>query len=277
MIFSGPFLSAWGPTGHRIIAEIAERHLTDEAKQAIKNILGTKPLARFSTWPDFLYSEKAWDFAKRWHFITVNDDEKLEDILKETGSNSEIENVVEAIKFFKKILQGEKDERDQFIALMQKNEAELKSHKMSVEAAALSFLVHFSGDVHQPMHVGLKEDMGGNKIEVLWFKSRSNLHSLWDGGLIESEGLSFSEYTRFIDHVSQEEILKLQSSNVEYWTNESIELRREIYKGIQYDLNEKTILPNLSYKYAHDYIEKVNERLLASGIRLAGLLNSIFK
>jgi hypothetical protein len=49
MIFSGPFLSVWGPTGHRIIAEIAERHLTDEAKQAVKNILGTKPLARFST------------------------------------------------------------------------------------------------------------------------------------------------------------------------------------------------------------------------------------
>ena len=74
---------------------------------------------------------------------------------------------------------------------------------------ALKFLVHFIGDMHQPLHVGRGEDRGGNSIRVRWFGESRNLHSVWDSAIIASENLSFSEFVDFIDHVP-ERILSAQ-------------------------------------------------------------------
>ena len=63
------------------------------------------------------------------------------------------------------------------------------------KAFYLKLLIHLIGDLHQPMHVGKNEDLGGNKIIVDFFSTQSNLHSVWDSDIIEQEGLSFSELT----------------------------------------------------------------------------------
>jgi hypothetical protein len=273
-------LAAWGPNGHRITAEVAQRHLTSKAKKAVEKIMDGKSLAFGSTWPDFIRSEKEWDFAKPWHYITVEDDEQLRDVMAKAAKDPKINDVVEAIDFFAEILRGNKDKTEQFKELLK--EKGVKPFNDSITTTALIFLVHFTGDVHQPLHVGRGDDYGGNKIKVRWFGQYSNLHSVWDGGLIESEQLSFTEFTRFIDHLSKEESMKVQNSTLEEWAQESIDYRPQVYKGVEDttsdpDAAARSSMPGLSYQYAHDNMEIINNRLVKGGIRLAGLLNDIFK
>ncbi|HUP42959.1 MAG TPA: S1/P1 nuclease, partial [Thermoanaerobaculia bacterium] len=132
---------------------------------------------------------------------------------------------------------------------------------------ALRFLVHFVGDVHQPLHVGRRADRGGNEILVLWFGEPTNLHSVWDGRMIESEELSFTELARFIDHPTPEELAAWRAGGYREWIAESFALRPEVY-----DLGDR----RLGYGYAYEKLPIVRRRLLQAGVRLAGLLETIF-
>lgn len=132
-------------------------------------------------------------------------------------------------------------------------------------------LIHITGDIHQPMHVSRAEDQGGNKIKVLWFNDPTNLHSVWDDKLIELQKLSFTEYTANINHSTLAGRQGLQKQPITDWFFESYELANKIYSGIT-EPEQK-----LSYRYNYENIATVNQQLLKGGIRLAGLLNEIFK
>ena len=58
---------------------------------------------------------------------------------------------------------------------------------------ALRFTIHIIGDLHQPLHAGRPGDRGGNNVKVTWFGEQTNLHSVWDSGMIDSRQLSHSE------------------------------------------------------------------------------------
>jgi len=62
---------------------------------------------------------------------------------------------------------------------------EVPKFSFSDNPSSLSFLVHFMGDIHQPLHVSYGSDVGGNKINVTLFGKHANLHSIWDGGMME--------------------------------------------------------------------------------------------
>ena len=66
----------------------------------------------------------------------------------------------------------------------------------------MKLLVHFVGDLHQPLHLGKKEDKGGNDIDILWFGKKSNLHRLWDSDIIDSSKFSFSELSQNLPAIS---------------------------------------------------------------------------
>src|SRR5215831_14134107 len=66
----------------------------------------------------------------------------------------------------------------------------------------LKLLIHFVGDIHQPFHVGHREDLGGNKVKVTWFNVSTNLHSVWDEQLINFQQLSYTEYTKAVNHTT---------------------------------------------------------------------------
>src|SRR3954454_7827888 len=218
--------SAWGPTGHRVVGRIAERHLTPEAQRGVAALLGPDSLARVSTWADDIRSDPDWTKppknetelfsdpnwttppkdARPWHFISIDDNETLETTARDKKNGD----VVEAIQRFEKIL------RDP--------QADSQS-----KAKALKFLVHFIGDVHQPLHVGRRADRGGNDIIVLWFSQPSNLHSVWDGGMIDATKLSFSELAEFIDHPTPDEVTAWQSAPVADWIKESFDARQQVY------------------------------------------------
>ncbi|HEX7182997.1 MAG TPA: S1/P1 nuclease [Thermoanaerobaculia bacterium] len=234
---------AWGPNGHRIVGRIAANHLTAEAARAVECLIGPESLAQVSTWPDEIRSDPAWKKADPWHFLSIDDNETLE-----TTERNPAGDVLEAMQRFEAVL------RDPQAAPQAKREA-------------LKFLVHFVGDVHQPLHVGRRADFGGNRVNVIWFGEETNLHSVWDSGLIENEKLSFSELVEFIDHPTWEEIKTWQGSPYSVWVQESKDLRNRVYQ-----LGDS----KLSYQYAYDHIPVIKRRLLQAGVRLAGLLNAVF-
>lgn len=241
---------AFGANGHRIVAGIAENHLTGKAKKEVMKITGGHSLASIATWPDEIRSDSAWDYAKPWHFLSIDDDESFDGY--------------------------QHDEQGDVIVALEKFEKVLKARSASKEEIwqALAFYVHFVGDIHQPLHVGRRDDRGGNSVTVKWFDEESNLHSVWDSGIIDYEQLSYSEYVTFLDHVSRSQQQGWQNSSYWDWAKESKDIRNQVYDyGKQRSLN----YPTLSYQYIYVTKPVLEERLVRAGIRLAGKLNGIFK
>ena len=135
---------------------------------------------------------------------------------------------------------------------------------------ALKFLIHFVGDVHQPMHVGRDGDRGGNNITVEWFGRTSNLHSVWDSGIIDHQGLSYTEYVAFLDRVTADEVTQWQSHPAAVWIQESQELREVAYGA----MGSETV-PSLSWDYVNEMRPHLERRMVQGGIRLAGVLNRV--
>ena len=237
--------ASWGLTGHRVIGQIAEDHLSKKAMKEVKRILGTETLADVSNWMDFIKSEPAFDYMKPWHYCTIPDGKSY----AEAGTPEEGD-VVWAIK--------------KFIG-------ELKSDTLTLEEEqfALKSLVHLIGDIHQPLHVGNGTDRGGNDVKVKYFWQNSNLHRVWDTGMIDGQNLSYTEWVKRISHATKEDVEVLQSASIDDWTKEAMALRSSVY-----DIGEKK---ELSYRYDYDHIRQVEQRLLYAGIRLAGVLNDIFE
>lgn len=232
---------AWGKLGHRIVGEIAEKRITKETKLEIQQLVGTLSLADMSNWMDEIKSDDSWNHANPWHYVNIPDNSKYAELEKNPEGD-----LVQALYFFANLWKD-------------KNESKAK------RVVALKSLIHLMGDLHQPLHVGRKEDRGGNKIEVKWFGENKNLHQIWDEELIEFEKLSYTEYTRMLENS-----IKVGSSwskgNLMDWINESYDLRKIIY-SIDQD--------KLSYDYHFKHKELLNQQLLKAGIRLAFILNHI--
>lgn len=264
----------WGANGHRIVAEICRKHLSAKALEEIQKVLGKDYLAEIANWPDYIKSEDAWDFAERWHYTTVHPNQDVTDVRSRYARDSSINDAIEAIDFMVSILEGDEVAVQRFEEMMNLNRARPLNN--STEATALAFLVHLVGDVHQPLHVGKNRDLGGNKITVLFFDERTNLHSVWDTKLIEHERLSYTEFAQFINKWDDEEVRACQNASLDDWAAESIELREHIYNNLYNYTDRETGLPSFSWRYQHDYIYQVRNRLMQGGVRLAGLLDRIY-
>jgi len=264
----------WGANGHRIVAQICEWHLTDDAKAGVTEILGQEYLAEVANWPDYIKSEKGWKFADSWHYTTVHPDQTVQDMKSNYQADSKINDATEAIDLMIGILNDDGAATTLLEDLMDKNRA--RPLNKSTKATALAFLVHLVGDIHQPLHVGKNKDRGGNNIEVMYFRDRKKLHGIWDTDMIERERLSYTEFSTFINKLSAEEVKKYQSHSVADWAAESIEVRENIYNTL-YDYTDRDSgLPSFSWNYQHDNLPVIEKRLVLAGVRLAGILNKMF-
>jgi len=238
---------AWGANGHRIVGRIAANHLTAEAAVAVASLIGPEGLDQAATWADDIRNDPNWQPPLKnpspWHYISIDDQETLETTVRSPDGD-----VLEAIGRFSAVLRDPRATRQ-------------------AKQEALRFVVHFVGDVHQPLHVGRRADRGGNDVKVTLFGEETNLHSVWDSGLIESEKLSFSELAAFIDRPTRDELRTWQSAAPADWVRESKAARDRIYK-----IGDG----KLGYQYAFDNVPLIKRRLLQAGVRLAGLLNTIF-
>ncbi|TAD95955.1 MAG: S1/P1 Nuclease [Bacteroidetes bacterium] len=236
----------WGQTGHRVIGQIAENHLSKKTKRKINEILGNESLAMASNWADFIKSDTAYNYVNSWHYVNITAGKTYEESEKNPQGD--------AIEAIERLSKG------------------LKSGNLTKEQKMfhLRILVHLVGDIHQPFHAGRKEDKGGNDIKVSWFKKPTNIHSVWDTELVEYQQLSYMEFVAAIDFANKSQIENWQKTGVKTWVEESRLLAEKLYAGVQKD-------ENLSYRYDYQHNALLKEQLLKGGIRLAGLLNEIFE
>jgi len=238
--------SAFGKTGHRVVGEIAERHLTAAARAKVKTILGMESMAEVSTWAD----ENKSNPSKYWqkesgplHYINVPKGKSFENSPRNPAGD-----VLSAYESFMATLKS-------------------KDSSKAEKAHALKFLIHIVGDMHQPMHFGHARDHGGNRVTVIWFREVTNLHSVWDTHLIEGEKLSFTEWANSLDKASPDQVARYQKANVMDWVHEGLALREGIY-----EVGDR----NFSWNYVYKYRPLVREQLLKGGLRLAGILNKLY-
>ncbi len=234
----------WGVTGHRAIGLVAEQHLSAKAKKKLKALLGQQSLAIVSTWMDEIRSDSTYNHTADWHWVTI-----------ETGKTYD---------------ESPKNPNGDVIMTLERLIAELKSGKFDAKKQVehLKMIVHLVGDIHQPLHVGCCDDRGGNSVKVKWFRNETNLHSVWDSNMIDDTKLSYTEVTQALGEPTKAELTTWQKASVRDWANESMSHRKQVYAVGD---------GNLSYKYSYKNMDLVKLRLLQAGIRLAGVLNQIYK
>ncbi|MFT5998928.1 MAG: hypothetical protein ACI81P_001384 [Neolewinella sp.] len=274
LIFIPQLLLAWGANGHRIVAKICYDNLSPNARASVDAAMGDNYLAQLATWPDYIKAENGWGFTKPWHYMTVQPDMTVTDVVNDDKSKPGINDVHEGIELMLAILRGEAEARQQMTDMMRKNKVEPLAG--SLDATALAFLIHFIGDVHQPMHVGKNQDLGGNKVSVLFFGDRKNLHSVWDSSIIEQENMSYTEFAAFASIHTRNRKDEWEDAPLETWISESIVLRERIYNTLYNRTDRETGLPDFSWDYQHDFLPIVEDRLAAAGYRAAALLNKVF-
>jgi hypothetical protein len=273
-----PYANAWGPTGHRVVAEIAQRHLTPAAQVKVSLILDGRTLADVANWPDDLRSDPRYDKYKPLHFATVkNGLASYRD-----SEKARCGDVVVAIDAFTAFLRtGSRESLYVVKALSDKTDGTGQGACNPQEtepistALALSFLVHLMGDLHQPLHVG-GTDLGGNLVDVNWMdRWKTNLHSTWDDEMVDYERLDYTQYARFLDRASEADASRWLAGNTISYADEAVAMRSKLY--VFPDDSGKPKVHKVSYKYIGAQRDRMREQLLKGGLRLAGVLNSIFQ
>jgi nuclease S1 len=211
---------AWGRPGHRVIAKLAERHLTPQAKAAIAELLESgESLADCSTWAD----EHRRELPKTapWHYVDAPLDEPRHDDRFAAGDPKK-GFIVPKIRELRVTLKD-------------------RSRPIQERRQALRFLVHLVEDLHQPLHVGENHDRGGNDTQVRWFTRGSNMHRVWDTGIIDHAARGENGWLDdLIAMDTPESRQKAQAGSVEDWATESLLAARQAY---QYSAAGKRMKP----------------------------------
>ena len=255
---------AWGKTGHRVVAAVADTQLSGLARAHIREILnGGESLDEAATWPDDMRAapQPFWQkTATPWHYVTLNG--VTYDHAPPEGD------ALEALDRFSKTLKDPK--------------ASLADKQL-----ALRFIVHLVGDLHQPLHNGKCCDKGGNDVKVTWFGKPTNLHAVWDSQLVEEEQLSFTELAaKLVRHLDDQKVIAWWDINPRDWSSESAQYRDTVYPTVAdkprapADKKAKQAagpaLPDLSYPYVYRFTPLMEQRLSQAGVRLAAYLNAIY-
>jgi hypothetical protein len=236
----------WGRDGHRIIATVAEDHLNETTKVMIQSLIGNNRLYSIASWADDIRKERR-DTAP-WHYVNIPFG-SMYDASRDCPTPRSC--VVEKIGDFVKVLMDKKAPREQ-------------------RAEALKFVVHFVGDIHQPLHAA-KESEGGNGIHVS-FLSRDrcgpydcNLHGVWDTSMILHSGLKPNDYAERLEQLIKSDSLAGQDTGTpEQWANESVRLAQAAWVQDGANLDEQ---------YYRKEITVVDRQMALAGLRLAKLLN----
>lgn len=245
-------LVSWGVTGHRTIGKIAGSHLSPAARSAVHELLGDATLSDISTWADEVRGEPEYRHTGPWHFINLPlglSFPEFEAKVKSMG----MENVYGALQQQELILGSPATTRAE-------------------KTEALKFVVHFVGDLHQPMHVSREEDKGGNTIQLNYDGKGTNLHSLWDSKLIDHEGLTYEQMAEQYDHATPVQIRQWQNEPLLQWIWESYQASSKLYAEV-----EAMKTRSIDDRYYAAHINIIHDRLEKAGIRLAGVLNHIFR
>lgn len=242
------FCFAWGPEGHRIVVRIAESYLTPKTAVAAADLLGKESLTDVAVWADEARKHPEYAWSKPFHGATVPDDKSAFKFDRDCSKGC----AVSAILRFSDVLEDPKADR-----------------KTKIEA--LKFLVHFVGDLHQPVHVTSARSTRTHRTDVVFFSEPVKLHFVWDAGLIRHVGKPWEQYAAELrGKIKPAQFTKWAAiTDPGVWATES----HELAVHVAYDLPDDG---KIGQVYFDRCIPVVNERLSMAGVRLGVRLNEIF-
>lgn len=260
--------AAWGYFGHRTTAQIALANVAPETRDAIARLvrhdreLGTPEcriadLADAATWPDCVRRDYwRWGYTAAWHYQTEPVREDYDSRKNCSGGAC----VSAQIERNFRILSDE-------------------SLPANVRLEALAFMVHFTGDIHMPLHSGDDGDRGGNDVVTAYgIVPGLNLHSIWDSTL--AERAITAAQPPLVRRYSAEEHAVVAGGGPADWGRESWLLAREFVYPNAFDrspLGEE--LPDEAALTQEDIVAAlpvVERRVTQAGLRMADLLDAAF-
>jgi hypothetical protein len=271
-MFCGIFVqvNGWGSSGHRITARLAQSELTGPASDWVRYLVpwhwnGT--LSAMASWADdILYPNTNptgfdnWQWSRPLHFINTPDWSCNYIFERDCINDSCVDG---AIRNYTKRLESSKLDDIQ-------------------HQEALYFLIHYVGDIHQPLHTGFTSDLGGNKVRGRFMNmSNQNLHTLWDSGLIDYRIKKdfFSDQNLYYEYIHQLMMNQSQTSNdndIEQWIKENLEF---VCQEIYFDEKNETMNSSMRFDLDEMYYRRsypiIEQRLAQGGRRLGALLNRL--
>lgn len=256
--------AAYWEYGHETVAAIAYRNVTPATRAEIRELLKhqylletptcpARTIEEASVWPDCIKElGPRFSYAYNWHYQNV-------DVCKDFT------------------LKGNCPDGNCVSAQIERAVKLLKDRKVPVRerVMALAFLVHFVGDLHQPLHAGDRGDLGGNRAKStygIYSTDRLNLHSIWDGLLAER---AISTPPSLVRVYSPEERAAVNGGTVEDWSRDSWQVARDVVYGSAYG-NPCGPAPQratLDEAKIEKLIEPARQQLVKGGLRLARLLD----
>jgi len=305
-LFASPPAHAWGCQGHETVALIAEMHMTPQALAKVNQILkdsppdaainrfcketGLTPMAEASTWADDIRSLRPE--ASTWHYIDI----------PRGGTKADFAAAC--------------PEKERCVTWALRTQVEILRSAASTpqqRADALRFIVHFVGDIHQPLHTTTNNDHGGNCVPVGFFgtepqlrnaQSESyspNLHGVWDTSIVGKVigDKTVQQFAKDLDAENASQIPGWISgtSNFDDWAWEGHELAESaVYGKLPHFVpTEKPVETqtcaddnhvaarnlalheDLEQPYQDASSPVVQQQIAKAGARLAALLNSVLK
>lgn len=251
----------WGGLGHRTTGQIAQAYLTPQARQAVQTLLKGQSLADAATWADSIKGDSTFNHASWYHFEKMQDGVPYMEHLNRLPADIRTKGgVMQAILLSQRVLES-------------------PTETTVEKEMALKFLVHFIGDLHQPLHTGRPEDKGGVKINVNWFNTPTSLHGIWDTGMIMTGHADLFQnqppnadysviYARWLLQAFPNNVPPNNTrDNPESWLNESLQQRPRAYDPT-YNTDQAG--------YLQRNLPVVDWRVHTAGLRIADTLNRIF-
>ena len=233
---------AWGAQGHQVVALIAQAQLSSKARAEVDRLLAEEPgqtLETVSTWAD----EHSNPTTSHWHYVNFARGNCVYDEQRDCPDGR---CVVAAIRREVAILGSKAPDH--------------------AKLTALKYVVHFVGDVHQPLHAGFQDDKGGNTYQIQAFMRGSNLHAFWDTGLIRNLNEDSQAMAARLPKLTN----GIPVSDLDPVTAAQESCNLASLKGFY---------PSrlVDQSYIERYTPVMERRLATAGARLAGILNATFR
>lgn len=268
---------AWGPEGHAMIADMAEAHLTPEAHAMVEQLLaveGYRHLDQVSSWPDAIRSQQP--DTGPWHYVDIPLYAEQYNAARDCHFDQHNQRVdaltcvVDQLPKWTRVLADPAQPLDQ-------------------REVALKWVVHLMGDIHQPLHAEDDHDRGGNDVRLDWYGAHSNLHAIWDLGVIEHHfGWHLGPGYSFDHDAVRQQALRLDSEIASeqrvIWapSGELVQINDRTIAWVNYSHHLACVayrhLPPMFISGWEDHYQNwawpvIQDQLKSASVRLARLLN----
>jgi len=254
---------AWGQEGHSIVAEVAQRRLSPAAVDVVKSLLGPgHSLASIASWADNIRDERPETY--NWHFVDIP---------------------IHIAKYSKdRDCKKNEQSGDCVIAALARLREDLRCGPADKKTEALKFIVHFIGDIHQPLHT-VDELKGGNDIKVDIFmrgltctgkceptRTSTNFHAAWDSGLIQKTVWDWGAY---VDRLEAGWLKSPEANRAGIDGGTPVDWAEDTHKFASTVWNLRPADNVLDDRYLRDVLPTLDRQLGLAGLRLGKFLNDV--